>query len=131
MTDKTFASFARTVHAASPLFLIIMFFSMTLLSGRSLAATEILSARNANDLEKFAEMASDEARSARACEFQRRNRVPPTFCYRNARDTAELDALCRDQSRLVTRIPKVDQFTSLKCREELEKRRRDLEYAAL
>ena len=128
MIDRTVI---RSVRAVFSLFSILMFSSMMLLSPRSHAVTELLTAQTAEDLRKQAERASDQVRRAYACEFQRRNRVPPTFCYQNARDTAELDALCREQSRFVTQIPKFDQFTSSKCREELEKRRRDLEYAAL
>lgn len=92
---------------------------------------EILNSSTVSELKHVAARSAEENRRLRACEFQRFHRLPPTFCYRNARDQAELDAQCVNLSRSATRIPKIDPFTSSICRDALEKRRRDLAYAAL
>lgn len=96
---------------------------------------ELMATQSGKELREVAERSGEELRREQACEFQRRRRLPPTFCYRNAlgnaRETAKLDLLCVNQSRESAIIPKIDQFTSSTCREALEKRHRDLEYAAM
>ena len=97
---------------------------------------ELLHVETVAEFKKTVVRVADENRRARACEFQRRSGLPPTFCYgngvgENAPNEAELDLECVKLSRSATTIPKSDVFTSSVCREALEKRRRDLEYAAL
>jgi len=97
---------------------------------------ELLHVETVAEFKKTVARVTDENRRSRACVFQRRSGLPPTFCYgngvgENAPNEAELDLECVKLSRSATTIPKSDVFTSSVCREALEKRRRDLEYAAL
>ncbi len=67
----------------------------------------------------------------RACEIQRRERIPPTFCYSDdVKDPRELDSLCLSSSLRAQRLPKVDQYTSKSCRDAIGRRGKDLAYVA-
>jgi hypothetical protein len=65
----------------------------------------------------------------RGCQIQQREGVPPTLCYPSKHDE-QLDRLCEQASRHAVRLPSVDGFTSSFCRQAIEKREKDLAYAA-
>lgn len=67
----------------------------------------------------------------RACEIQRRERMPPTFCYsHDVKDVRALDSLCLSSSQRAERLPNIDYYTSKACRDAIERRRKDLAYVA-
>ncbi|MDX9731391.1 MAG: hypothetical protein RBT63_06430 [Bdellovibrionales bacterium] len=92
----------------------------------------ILDATTREDLSRHMHGLEKRAIRERSCRFQRQQALPPTFCYEEkmAKDESEaLDAQCLRLVRAALNVPKYDQTTSARCRNEIEKRSRDLAYA--
>ena len=94
----------------------------------------ILRTENLGQLAAVAGSTRESARKRRACEVQRSEKIAPTLCYPesavSARANRELDSACRVLSLKANRLPEIDRYTSANCRAALERRARDLAYAA-
>jgi hypothetical protein len=101
-------------------------------SARNSSINDILRSDHMANLQSALRSQMSVGSKDRACFFQKKHELPPTFCFYSSMPLSareRLVAVCQSRARRTKIVPAVDDSTDPRCRKALEGRRLDLAYA--